>query len=143
MRKPLAAREQMVRTDAGSLSETTVARIDRGGNPLPEPDLRAPGRKGPGLAGQDLRGWDHSRGLVSFLGQRAAEIGTDGEAAVQAGKAQQLRALPPVTARLRGDGGQAALPPPRVLPLRPGPRAALPSSLPPPPPLYPPPLVPP
>src|SRR5260370_42487682 len=91
MRKPLAAREHMVRTDPGSLSETTVARIDRGGNPLPEPDLRAPGRKGPGLAGQDLRGWDHSRGLVSFLGQRAAEIGTDGEAAVQAGEAQQLR----------------------------------------------------
>ncbi len=101
----------MVRTDPGSLSETTVARIDRRDNPLPEPgSAGAPGRKGPGLAGQDLRGWDHSRGLVSFLGQRAAEIGTDGEAAVQAGKAQQLRALPAVTARLSGDGGEVMLP---------------------------------
>jgi hypothetical protein len=62
-------------------------------------------------AGQDLRGWDHSRGLVSFLGQRAAEIGTDGEAAVQAGEAQQLRDRDPaVTARLSGDGGEVILP---------------------------------
>src|ERR1700685_2248581 len=36
MRKPLAAREHMVRTDPGSLSETTVARIDRRGNPSQE-----------------------------------------------------------------------------------------------------------
>lgn len=33
--EPLAAREHMVRTDPGALSETTVARIDRRGNPLP------------------------------------------------------------------------------------------------------------
>ena len=48
-------------------------------------------RKGPGLAGQDSRGWGRIRWLVPFYGERAAEIGTDGEAAVQAGKAQQLR----------------------------------------------------
>jgi hypothetical protein len=44
-----------------------------------------------GLAGQGLRGWRLLRGLLPFHGERAAEIGTDGEAAVQAGKAQQLR----------------------------------------------------
>src|SRR6266702_7894727 len=36
-RKPLAARERMVRTDPGTLSDTTVARIDRRGNPMPGP----------------------------------------------------------------------------------------------------------
>ena len=39
-------------------------------------------RPGSGLAVQDLRGRDRFRGLVSFHGERAAEVGTDGEAAV-------------------------------------------------------------
>jgi hypothetical protein len=41
-----------------------------------------PSRKGAGLAGQGSRGWGRLRGLVPFHGERAAEIGTDGEAAV-------------------------------------------------------------
>ena len=42
----------------------------------------------PCLAGQDSRGWGRVRGLVPFPGERAGEIGTDGEAAVQAGETQ-------------------------------------------------------
>ena len=38
-RKPLAAREHVVRTDPGALSGTTIARIDGSGNP---PDRRGP-----------------------------------------------------------------------------------------------------
>ena len=42
----------------------------------------------PCLAGQDSRGWGRVRVLVPFPGERAGEIGTDGEVAVQAGKTQ-------------------------------------------------------
>jgi len=38
---------------------------------------------------QELRGW--VRGFVPLHGERAAQIGTDGEAAVQAGEVQQPR----------------------------------------------------